>query len=343
MSTSVMVAEVIPRATASTLRTICWSTDAVVPFGFVCEPPSSAASRAPCRTAEPDVTLSEIIMLASKPPIRRKKMTGIATASSASDCPPRCRCPPSWRSREDRSMLVALRLEPDVIRGGGLDRAQRLEEARLPAIGEFHGDAQEVAAPVADIARGRLPGLGGQERRSVGGIPVEQGRVRREVPVAILVELVDVNLVHREEAVGAGPVADDLERLGIGRGGVAQLGRLAGSLHGGIAGGAHAEHQQATVEHAKNQDEEDRDDQRKLDHGLTEAPRAPPPPLHNGQHYNSSQRVERLSSPRPPSSGKLRQASQPRDFEYGRAMADRNRMSRYRAAGPSGETNSRRR
>src|SRR5712664_3057939 len=193
MSISVMVAEVIPLATASTFRTICRSTDAVVPFGFVCEPPSSAASRAPWRTADPDVTLSEIIMLASKPPIRRKKMTGIATASSARDCPVRRQTlPPSW-SREERSMLVTLRLEPDVIGGGGLDRAERLEQARLPPVGEMHGDSEEVARPIADIAHGRLPGLGGQKRCPIAGIAVREGRVGSEIPVPILVEFVDVD------------------------------------------------------------------------------------------------------------------------------------------------------
>src|SRR2546421_595140 len=152
----------MPPAIAITLWTICMSMSAVVAPGFDCDPPSSAASRAPWRTADPEVTLSETMMLASKPPMSSKASSGTTSASSTRDWP---RVFP---------MSVALRLQPDV-----------------------------VADAAADV------------------------------------------------------FANYPDRLVIGRGRVAELRGHPGALDGCVAGGSDAEHQEAAVQHAQHEHEQD--------------------------------------------------------------------------------------
>src|SRR5438132_12726744 len=177
----------------------------VVEPGFVWIPPSSAASRAACRTAEPAVTRSAIMMVASKPPIKRKKSTGITTAISASDCPRR-----GW-VRRSLCISVALRLQSHIDIRCRLDRPERGEEAGLPGVRVLDRHADEVAGAVAHVAGGRRPGLGRNHRRPIQRIPVVPGGIGGQISVAILVELVDVNLADVEESRRADVVADDLQ------------------------------------------------------------------------------------------------------------------------------------
>src|SRR5881409_469430 len=188
MSISVTVAEVNPRATASAFRTICMSICAVVALGLVCDPPSSDASRAACLTAKPPVTRSAIMTVASKPPINKKNSTGITTAISASDWPRRRRR--LWW----RFISVALRLQAHVRDRRRSDRSQRREEAGLPGVREVDGDADEVARAVAYVSLSRRPGHGRRHRGAVECVAVVVGGVGRQVAVAILVELVDIDL-----------------------------------------------------------------------------------------------------------------------------------------------------
>src|SRR4029077_13427889 len=160
---------------------------------------------------------SAIMMVASKPPIKRKKSTGITTAISASDCP---RC--GW-TRRYPGISVALRLQSHIDIRRRLDRAERGEEAGFPGVRVLDRHADEVAGAVAHIAGGRGPGLGRNHRRPIQRIPVVSGGIRGQISAAILVELVDVNLGDVEEARRADVVADDLEDLRIGSGGTASL------------------------------------------------------------------------------------------------------------------------
>src|SRR2546423_3834469 len=261
----------MPPAIAITLWTICMSMSAVVAPGFDCDPPSSAASRAPWRTADPEVTLSETMMLASKPPISSKASSGTTSASSTRDWP---RVFP---------MSVALRLQPDVVADAAPQRAQRRQEAGLPAIREVDGDTQEITGAVTRVARRRHPGLE-RHRRAVDPVPVEQDGIGRQVSVRVLIEFVDVDLVHREDAGGADVFANYPDRLVIGRGRVAELRGHPGALDGCIAGGSDAEHQEAAVQHAQHEHEQDGEDNRELGHRLAVAafPSLPP---HYGNHY----------------------------------------------------------
>src|SRR2546422_1735484 len=243
MSISDTVVEVMPPAIAITLWTICMSMSAVVAPGFDCDPPSSAANRAPWRTADPEVTLSETMMLASKPPMSSRARRGITIASSTSDWP------------RDLRMLVALRLQPDVVGDGAPHRAQRRRKAGLPAVGEVDGHTQKITGAVANVARGGRPERG-RHRRAVDVVPVDQDGIGGEVAVRVLIEFVEVDLIHRKDAGGADVLANYSNRLVIGGGRVSELRGHPGSLDGGIAGGSDAEHQQAAVEHAQHQHEQ---------------------------------------------------------------------------------------
>src|ERR1700730_854224 len=277
-----MVAEVIPPAIAWMLWTICMSMAVVVVPGFVCEPPSSAARRAPWRTAEPEVTLSEIMTLASKPPISSMASSGVRIASSTSDCPRRCRTG-SPRKRRVARISVALRLQPDVVGGRAPHRTERRQEASLPGIGEVDGRAEEVGGPIANVARFGWPRLG-DHRGTVKPVPVEENGVGCQVPVRILVELVDVDLGHREDAGRSDAVADHRDQLVIGRCGVADLGGQLGALDGGVASGSHAEHDEAAVQHPEHEHEQHGHDNDELGHGLAQAVCPSPPPPY-GKHY----------------------------------------------------------
>src|SRR5256885_10582283 len=216
MSISFTVAEVSPRATASAFRTICMSICEVVAFGLVCDPPSSAARRAACRTAKPPVTRSASMTVASKPPISTKNNTGITTAISASDWPRRRRRPQWW------FISVTLRFEAHVRDRRRADRSQRREEAGLPGVGVVDGDADEVARAVTNVALCRRPGHRRRHRRAIERIAVEVGGVGSQVAVAILIELVDIDLRDSEQPGRADVVADRLHRLGVRRRGVAE-------------------------------------------------------------------------------------------------------------------------
>src|SRR5438477_47115 len=215
MSISLTVAEVSPRATASAFRTICMSICEVVAFGLVCDPPSSAARRAACRTAKPPVTRSASMTVASKPPISTKNNTGITTAISASDWPRRRRRP-QW------FISVTLRFQAHVRDRRRADRSQRREEAGLPGVGVVDGDADEVARAVTNVALCRRPGHRRRHRRAIERIAVEVGGVGSKVAVAILIELVDIDLRDSEQPGRADVVADRLHRLSVRRRGVAE-------------------------------------------------------------------------------------------------------------------------
>src|SRR6266550_4007968 len=227
MSISVTVAEVSPRATARAFRTICISICEVVALGLVWDPPSSAASRAACRTAYPPVTRSAIMTVASKPPMSRKKSTGMTTAISASDCP---RCVNLF------FISVALRLQPHPRHGRRPYRAESGEKPRFPVVGVIDGDADEVAGSVSHVALGRRPWLRRDHRRAIQRVAVVVEGVRGQVAVAILVELVDIDFGDVEEPRGADVASNHRQDLAIGRGRIAQLRSDPGALRSGVAG-----------------------------------------------------------------------------------------------------------
>src|ERR1700682_1484508 len=255
MSISVGVAEVKVRATASTFFRICLSTWSVFRL-VVCEPPISAARRAPWRTAYPAVILSEIMTLASKPPISRKTNTGMTTAISASDCP---RVTRRWF----RFMSVALGLQADVRDRSGPNRSERGEEARLPVVGVVNGDADEVAGAIPYVAGRRRPG-NRSHRCPVELVAVDIARILGQVALPVLVELVDVDLAHGEQLGAANRVANRGQHLGVGCADIAELCRQSRTLRSRVAGGPNTEHEQRSIEHAHDQEEQDRDDQGKL-------------------------------------------------------------------------------
>src|SRR5438445_1071913 len=262
MSISVGVADVSPFATASTLRTIWLSTAEVVAL-VVCDPPISAARRAPWRTAYPAVILSEIMTLASKPPIIRNTSTGMTTAISASDWPRL----PAGRG-ESTFISIALWLDPDVGDSRCFQRPQGGEEPGFPGVGVVDGDPDEVTGAVPHVAARRRPRRP-VERRTVQRVLVDLRGIRRQVAVSVLVELVDVNLGHREELGSTDDIANRRDHLAIGIRDVAQGGGHSRALCGAIACGADTEHQERAVEHAHDQHHQHRDHQRELGHRLT--------------------------------------------------------------------------
>src|SRR5437660_5344071 len=262
MSISVGVAAVRPFATASTLRTIWLSTAEVVAL-VVCDPPISAARRAPWRTAYPAVILFEIMTLASKPPISRNTSTGMTTAISASDWP-RLRA----GRGESAFISIALWLDADIGDRRCLQRPQRGEEPGFPGVGVVDRDADEVTGAVPHVpARGRPRRA--VQWRSVQRVFVDLRGIRRQVAVPILVELVDVDLVDREELGAADDVANRRHHLAVGVRDVAEGRGDPRAFGGAVARGPDTEHQQGAVQHAHDEHHQHRYDQRELGHGLT--------------------------------------------------------------------------
>src|SRR3982074_151634 len=195
--------------------------------------------------------------LASKPPIRRKTSTGMTTAISASDWP-RLRL-----AFGERTLIsVALRLYPDIRDSGRPERSERCEEPRFPGVGVVDSDADEVAGAVPYVAARGRPGRA-VERRTVQCVLVGLRDILCQVAVPILVELVDVNLLDGEQLRAADRLANRRHDLAVGIRDVAERGGDPRALGGGIAGGANAEHQESAVEHAHDQDQQDRNDERK--------------------------------------------------------------------------------
>src|SRR2546426_7987008 len=204
-----------------------------------------------------------MMTLASKPPIRRKTSTGITTAISASDWPRLC----AGRG-EGTFISIALWLNPDVRNRGRLQRPQWCEEAGFPGVRVIDGDADEVAGAVPHVAAGRRPRRA-VERRAVQRVLVGPRDILGEVAVPVLVELVDVNLVDREELGPTDDIANGGDDLAVGISDVAQGGRDTRALRGAIARGADTEHQERAVEHAHDEHHQHWNDQRELGHRLT--------------------------------------------------------------------------
>src|ERR1700694_3888215 len=194
--------------------------------------------------------------LASKPPIRRKTSTGMIAAISASDCP-------RFARRWMRFISVTLGLQADVRYRRGPNRPERGEEAGLPVVGVVDGDADEVAGAIADVAARRGP-RDWSERRPVDLVSVDLARILGQVALPVLVELVDVDLAHGEQLGAANGVANRGEHLGVGCADIAELCRQSRTLRSRVAGGPNTEHEQRSIEHAHDQEEQDRDDQGKL-------------------------------------------------------------------------------
>src|ERR1700694_689598 len=274
----------------------------VVLPGFVCKPPSSAARRAPWRTAEPDVALSVARMLASKPPRSIKASSGVRIASSTADCPSWQR-ESGWRQNRKRLRIsVALRLQPNDLRGAGPQRPERPQKASLPFIGESDRHAEEVTGPISDVTRGRWPGLG-HHRAAINRVPVEEDGIGDVVPTPVQVDLVNINLVHREDARRSDAVANRADRLVIGGNRIAELGCQLRTLDRGVTNGSHAEHDHAAVQQPQDEHEEDWHDNGELGHCLAAAvyPSLPPP---YEKHY-APYTLERSDWVRPMGSGQV--------------------------------------
>src|SRR5437879_4625239 len=179
-------------------------------------------------------------MVASKPPIKRKTSTGITTAISARDWPrrPRFSRLSWWR------ISVTLRLQADVNGRVRLYRTQWREESGLPVVGVVDGHTHEVARPIANIARGRRPWFRVDHRRPVELVLVVMGEIRGQVAVAVLVQLVDVDLIDLEEGRAADRGPDGAHDLGVRVSRVPECSRLARSIAGGVPRSADAEHQE---------------------------------------------------------------------------------------------------
>ena len=112
------------------------------------------------------------------------------------------------------------------------------------------------------------------------------GEIRGQVAVAVLVQLVDVDLIDLEEGRAADRGPDGAHDLGVRVSRVPECSRLARSLAGGVPRRADAEHQERAIEHAKNQQKEDGHDQRKLSQRLA-ASVATTCRDHDDWHYGS--------------------------------------------------------
>src|SRR5207237_9275947 len=96
----------------------------------------------------------------------------------------------------------------------------------------------------------------GHHRRAVDPVPVVEDGIGAEVAVRILIEFVDVDLIHREDAGSADVFTNHADRLVIGGGCASELRGHPGALDGRVAGGAAAEHQETPVQHAQHEHEE---------------------------------------------------------------------------------------